>query len=612
MKKLFTLVLSIIIVSTAFAQYQMYKANDNVKKFKAIASSEAVQTSIATTGTKALCGTDTLFNWLFDGQGTPTIYTSAVGYVAGHNNYGDLAKAEFFSNVDSLEVCGTLIFFGYASDGGGNFTVNIWDDDGAGSWPGTVLASQTVAYSTIVADVAVPQMTEVVFPFPVTINGNFYVGYEFAYAASDTVAAYLTIQDELPTNTAWEQWSDGDWYEMAPEWGGSTWSLGVFPMYTPIGVPTQNDVGVIALLSPTTGYDLTSTETVQVTIRNYGALDASGFDVTYVIDGGTPVTELVSATVPASGNYDFTFAQTADLSAYVDYSFEIYTSLALDENNSNDTLNTIVSNMSLPPGVLWDNTNIDVTTSGIVSQEFGALTPGLLNAADDFDVDVSSGNWRIDSIHSEGFSNTTSDINSFGVSIYDDNSGAPGTEIFQENIISVQNNAFEVQTLELTAPFEISASGKYWLSVYAVYDTATVMTDCRWNIYTGPTAISSEAMLQDETTTFGPFAWMAFSGLGITDPSMFFRIHGGIIVGINTNEESSISIYPNPTTGTLNITNAENADVYVYNILGEVVASINNAAPFSTIDMSALSEGTYIVKILTDENVITKKINLIK
>ncbi len=83
-------------------------------------------------------------------------------------------------------------------------------------------------------------------------------------------------------------------------------------------------------------------------------------------------------------------------------------------------------------------------------------------------------------------------------------------------------------------------------------------------------------------------------------------------VGINNNTVKEINIYPNPTTGTLNITNAENADVYVYNILGEVVASINNAAPFSTIDMSELSEGTYIVKILTDKNVITKKINLIK
>ncbi len=78
------------------------------------------------------------------------------------------------------------------------------------------------------------------------------------------------------------------------------------------------------------------------------------------------------------------------------------------------------------------------------------------------------------------------------------------------------------------------------------------------------------------------------------------------------NNNDFISIYPNPTNGTLNITNAENAAVYVYNILGEVVASIDNADAFSTIDMSNLSEGTYIVKILTDKNVITKKINLIK
>ncbi len=73
---------------------------------------------------------------------------------------------------------------------------------------------------------------------------------------------------------------------------------------------------------------------------------------------------------------------------------------------------------------------------------------------------------------------------------------------------------------------------------------------------------------------------------------------------------ADVNIYPNPTKGELYITNAENANIYIYNVLGEIVVSIDT--PSNTIDISGLSEGTYIVKILTDSNVITKKINLIK
>ncbi len=76
------------------------------------------------------------------------------------------------------------------------------------------------------------------------------------------------------------------------------------------------------------------------------------------------------------------------------------------------------------------------------------------------------------------------------------------------------------------------------------------------------------------------------------------------------NHANNINIYPNPTTGTLNISNAENADVVIYNMLGEVVLSVNNITRI--IDISELAEGTYIVKVVTENNVTTQKVNLLK
>ncbi len=84
------------------------------------------------------------------------------------------------------------------------------------------------------------------------------------------------------------------------------------------------------------------------------------------------------------------------------------------------------------------------------------------------------------------------------------------------------------------------------------------------------------------------------------------------VVGVNNTTSESIRIYPNPTNGMVNITNANNSTINVYNMIGEVVATVNATDNFNTIDLSNLSQGSYIVKVVAGDNVITKKINLMK
>ncbi len=71
---------------------------------------------------------------------------------------------------------------------------------------------------------------------------------------------------------------------------------------------------------------------------------------------------------------------------------------------------------------------------------------------------------------------------------------------------------------------------------------------------------------------------------------------------------NDIEVYPNPTTGMLNIANAEGKSIVVINALGQVVAHIDNAAENQTIDLSRLCDGTYFVKV--DGNVV--KVNMIR
>lgn len=85
-------------------------------------------------------------------------------------------------------------------------------------------------------------------------------------------------------------------------------------------------------------------------------------------------------------------------------------------------------------------------------------------------------------------------------------------------------------------------------------------------------------------------------------------------VSINSIADNKTIIYPNPTTGIINITNelceSNNFEVTIYNTYGHSILSYKNA---NSIDISKFNNGIYymIVK-LCNNKIITKKINLLK
>ncbi|MEM9328690.1 MAG: hypothetical protein AAGA85_23695 [Bacteroidota bacterium] len=88
------------------------------------------------------------------------------------------------------------------------------------------------------------------------------------------------------------------------------------------------DVGVVALEAPVSSSDLLAGESVQVLIRNFGIEPVSGFEVTYILDGGDPVTELVEFEIPPVSAASFVFATTVDLDEDGrTYEFQLFTDL---------------------------------------------------------------------------------------------------------------------------------------------------------------------------------------------------------------------------------------------------------------------------------------------
>ncbi len=76
--------------------------------------------------------------------------------------------------------------------------------------------------------------------------------------------------------------------------------------------------------------------------------------------------------------------------------------------------------------------------------------------------------------------------------------------------------------------------------------------------------------------------------------------------------QMNVQIYPNPANTQLHVDNVEGATVSVYNLVGEKVFELANANKFNTLNTDNLAAGTYIVKVVNNNQVKTSKINIVK
>ena len=108
----------------------------------------------------------------------------------------------------------------------------------------------------------------------------------------------------------------------------------------------SNDIGVVSVDTPVSGL-LSNSESVTVSIFNYGEDAVSNFDVSYQLDSGTIITETYSGTVESTETVQHTFSTTADLSTVGQtYVIVSYTSLSGDEDSSNDGITQDVQHLN--------------------------------------------------------------------------------------------------------------------------------------------------------------------------------------------------------------------------------------------------------------------------
>ncbi|MEM7087406.1 MAG: T9SS type A sorting domain-containing protein [Bacteroidota bacterium] len=81
-----------------------------------------------------------------------------------------------------------------------------------------------------------------------------------------------------------------------------------------------------------------------------------------------------------------------------------------------------------------------------------------------------------------------------------------------------------------------------------------------------------------------------------------------MVLGVNDNALSQVTLYPNPASDIVNIQlpiSVEVESIAVYDVLGKVVA---NRATNNQIDVSQFNDGVYMVNIETNQGTVTRKI----
>jgi hypothetical protein len=153
--------------------------------------------------------------------------------------------------------------------------------------------------------------------------------------------------------------------------------------------------------------------------------------------------------------------------------------------------------------------------------------------------------------------------------------------------------------------FEIVSRQSY-VGLMAFTDcNGTALNGCLSGAYTASIGdgtatlhVQADNLAANQTVYFGVGVWSTPNNLDFDVTN--FTVTPAL--GVNGVNQSKISLYPNPVNDVLNIANVSGtADVFIYNTLGQKVLGVNKADFERQIDVSGLTSGTYLVKIIAGD-----------
>lgn len=225
-----------------------------------------------------------------------------------------------------------------------------------------------------------------------------------------------------------------------------------------------------------------------------------------------------------------------------------------------------------------------------------------------------------------------SKLDSFGNFVWAKNIGGTSSDIGSAIAVNSGGEAYTTGYFQLTADFDpnggvanITASGSFDLfiskldasgnfvwaknigGVSALGVNGTSITiDISDNIY----VTGSFSGTCDFDPNAGIYSLTAAGSISASDIFVFKLSQTPIGVDENINNETQISIYPNPSNGSFNIFTSQqikNGIIEIYNTIGELIFSQKIINQQSSIDLKNQASGLYFVKVISDGEVIGMK-----
>ena len=436
----------------------------------------------------------------------------------------------------------------------------------------------------------------------------------------DYVGTTTALNMQIPVNIANEQW-----FSVAARPANDTTMLGrraVAIYYDGSGIfncTFPQDLGVVDFVDPSNTV-LCDADSLQVTIeiQNSGQNPMSGFNVSYQVSGQAVVTEPFSGTLNSGLSTTHTFSTPAVLPGFGTYDLDAWHS-ASDSYSGNDTLysqldygTNMISNYPYTQNM---ESFSPCGTDSDCELEVCTLGSGWVNQTNGSDDDI---DWRTDN-NGTPSNNTGPDVdhtlgNGSGKYLYLEASNGCEGEV--AHLVSPCIDLSNTVTADLSFWYHMDGGdmGELHVDVYDgtqwVLDVMTPITgDQGSNWLNATTSLNTYvgSTIQIRLRGITGNGWQ--SDVAIDDINL-----SATVVSTNDIEATNITLYPNPSEGTLFVNSqVELIDrVEVYDLAGKLLLDQMVRANQAQLDLVGLAAGTYVVRVLAGEKSVSRRVVLDK
>jgi hypothetical protein len=380
--------------------------------------------------------------------------------------------------------------------------------------------------------------------------------------------------------------------------------------------PGQQDASASAVQSPMSAYFGCMTTTgvpVTISIYNPGLVPLTTVPVSYSYDGGNPITETFTGSIPSFSTATYTFTATVNIGTPGSHAIQVWTSLPNDISALNDTttyaVNYFATSLMVPPY----SENFESFSLCSSTANCGTTNCSLINGwtnipngqGDDIDWRTYQGNTPTSGTgpSTDYIPGTTSGNYLF----------LQANTCFNKTAMAVSPcidlTTFQSPTLLLGYHMFGPNMGSLRLDIFVngvwVNDVwvRTGSQNTNWLQASIPlsTYVGNVIILRFRGITGGGnLSDIAIDGIRVED-----------VTGVEETQMSSFTtVYPNPGEGLFNLSVSglngdKNVLVNVYDVAGRLVKNENYGSPSGTlqreIDLSAMENGIYFFEVLTGD-----------